>query len=272
MSQPSKRARISQSVNEIQQEFSSQLTSQDISGDHSHEEMERKAKELVRYALACEFKKIIIRKEDINKKILQGYSRQFKRVFTIAQTILYDIFGMALIEIPAKERMKPVSASAAISSQNPSEAITKLPSSNTYILCNALNQHVDASSVIHYTETEYANMGLLYLILSLIFVNERIISEGDLKKYLNKVGVPSTSNTFGDLEKLISTYTKQGYLYRVKRTENTANNEPEWDYQWGPRAKVELQYKDLCKFIASFYEVDDMNEFQKNIFKAASIE
>lgn len=93
-----------------------------------------------------------------------------------------------------------------------------------------------------------------------------------MKKYLSKVGISLMSNAFGDLEKLISTYTKQGYLYRVKRTENTANNEPEWDYQWGPRAKVELQYKDLCKFIASFYEIDDMNDFQKNIFKAAGIE
>lgn len=87
---------------------------------------------------------------------------------------------MALIEIPARERTKVASVSTATSSQNPSaETIGKIPSTNTYILCNALNQHIDASSVIYYTETEYAKMGLLYLILSLIFVNEQVLSEGN---------------------------------------------------------------------------------------------
>lgn len=60
------------------------------------------------------------------------------------------------------------------------------------------------------------------------------------------MGVKDQSNAFGDLEKLLTLYVKQGYLHRIKET-----NEEESIYQWGPRSKIEISSKDLARFMAS---------------------
>jgi hypothetical protein len=58
--------------------------------------------------------------------------------------------------------------------------------------------------------------------------------------------VKDQSAAFGDLEKLLALYVKQGYLLRIKET-----NEEENTYLWGPRSKIEISSKDLARFMAS---------------------
>jgi hypothetical protein len=54
-----------------------------------------------------------------------------------------------------------------------------------------------------------------------------------------------------DLEKLLSTFVKQGYLERQKtRSEQSQNSEKEpLEYRWGPRAKIEMPESNLIEFI-----------------------
>lgn len=63
-------------------------------------------KKLVRLALASEYSRQPIRRNDISLKVLgeQG-SRQFKNVFSMAQKELKERFGMQMAEQPVKEKV-----------------------------------------------------------------------------------------------------------------------------------------------------------------------
>jgi hypothetical protein len=62
-------------------------------------------KKLVRLALACEYARIPIRRNDISQKVLDPGSRQFKYVFDNAQKQLRERFGMEMVEQPSKEKV-----------------------------------------------------------------------------------------------------------------------------------------------------------------------
>jgi hypothetical protein len=63
-------------------------------------------KKLVRLAMASEYSRLPIRRNDISAKVLgeQG-SRQFKVVFEQAQRELKQRFGMEMSELPAREKV-----------------------------------------------------------------------------------------------------------------------------------------------------------------------
>ncbi|KAI8328580.1 MAGE family-domain-containing protein [Chlamydoabsidia padenii] len=240
------------------------LVSSSVGND---EELNRKVKDVVRYALACEYKKMIIRKEDINKKILHEHSRQFNTVFKKAKEQLVEIFGMDLLEIPVRDK---IGKNRATQSQQPNSSEVQAPqakpqSTNSFILYNCLNKELEAHQILHETDEEYASMGLLYFILSIIFVNEQELGEVQLKSYLDKVGVKDQSSDFGDLDKLLTLYVKQGYLHRFK-------DEEEYTYQWGSRSKAEISYKALAKFVSSVYGTEADTNLEETILKSAGID
>lgn len=61
-------------------------------------------KKLVRYALACEYARIPIRRDGIRDKVLGNNPRAFKKVFDGAQLSLRRVFGMEMVELPVKEK------------------------------------------------------------------------------------------------------------------------------------------------------------------------
>lgn len=63
-------------------------------------------KKMVRLAIASEYSRLPIRRNDISAKVLgeQG-SRQFKLVFDQAQRELRQRFGMEMTELPAREKV-----------------------------------------------------------------------------------------------------------------------------------------------------------------------
>lgn len=63
-------------------------------------------KKMVRLAIASEYSRLPIRRNDISAKVLgeQG-SRQFKLVFNQAQQELRQRFGMEMTELPAREKV-----------------------------------------------------------------------------------------------------------------------------------------------------------------------
>jgi len=62
-------------------------------------------KKLVRLALASEYQRRPIRRADISEKVLGSQGRQFKKVFDQAQLDLRSVFGMEMVELPAKEKV-----------------------------------------------------------------------------------------------------------------------------------------------------------------------
>lgn len=61
------------------------------------------AKKLVRLALACEYQRKPIRRQDVADKVLGTNNRSFKIVFQRAQLQLSSVFGMELVALPARE-------------------------------------------------------------------------------------------------------------------------------------------------------------------------
>ncbi|CAO3593589.1 unnamed protein product [Absidia cylindrospora] len=271
MSQAAKRARLDRNTNE-EEEYEPTTTSTQSRKQTTFspvpldsEGTNRLVKDVIRYFLTCEYKKTIIRKDDINKKVLHEHSRQYNTIFKAAREQLLDTFGMALLEIPAKDikgRNKPPATATGSSQQPASQGRT--PSTHSYILYNCLNKDLEAYKVIHQTDEEYASMGLLYFILSVILVNEQELQERELLGYLTSAGLESQSDTFGDLGKMLALYVKQGYLQKFKETMDNQDS-----YQWGPRSKSEISYKDLIKFMSTVCEPDDEKDFEEAIFKSA---
>lgn len=62
-------------------------------------------KKLIRLALACEYQRRPIRRADVSEKVLGSAGRQFKKVFEQAQMELRSVFGMEMVELPARERV-----------------------------------------------------------------------------------------------------------------------------------------------------------------------
>ncbi|KAG2044095.1 MAGE family-domain-containing protein, partial [Suillus americanus] len=65
-------------------------------------ELDRKASDLVRFALFMEQRRTLIRREDINKKVLGSNSRLFNPVLERAQKLLRKTFAMELVELQSR--------------------------------------------------------------------------------------------------------------------------------------------------------------------------
>lgn len=70
--------------------------------DNNADQMKKK---LARLALACEYQRRPIRRADVSEKVLVSQGRQFRKVFEEAQIELQSVFGMEMVELPAREKV-----------------------------------------------------------------------------------------------------------------------------------------------------------------------
>ncbi|KAH8556720.1 MAGE family-domain-containing protein [Umbelopsis sp. PMI_123] len=236
------------------------------SAEQTSQEIERKVNDTVRYALACEHRKQVIRRDDISKKILADYSRSFPVIFERTQAKLRHLFGMELTELASKDK----SAAAKRATANGKAALSK-----TYVLRNILPEEQNDSQIIHHIDDEYQSTGLLYVILALIFVNEQSMNDEMLMSHLNRLRIAEESETFGDRAKILDGFVRQGYLQRQKLNIDTAqSDQPVFQYSWGPRAKAEIPEQNMVGLISSVYHVQgsELDKLQDSIYKAAAID
>lgn len=59
----------------------------------------------MRYALACEFSRLPIRRTEVVKKVMDEEGRDFRTVFAEAQMMLQATFGMVMKEQPGKDKV-----------------------------------------------------------------------------------------------------------------------------------------------------------------------
>ncbi|KAI9277283.1 MAGE family-domain-containing protein [Phascolomyces articulosus] len=112
------------------------------------EVFQRKIRDTVRYALACECKRQPIRRVEINKKILQERSYEFNEVQQEANRILKHLFGFEMIELKPKER----SSLDSNKGKAPAKAST---AAKAYIICSTLDNKYRTPELIHRSEEEY---------------------------------------------------------------------------------------------------------------------
>ncbi|CDH52572.1 mage family protein [Lichtheimia corymbifera JMRC:FSU:9682] len=231
-----------------------------------NETLSRKVKDTVRYALACEYRRQPIRRDDINKKVLQERTREFKQVHAAAQRKLKHLFGMEMVEMGQRE--KP-SVKGKAKDENAKPVTTR-----SYILRSILDNKYNEPELIKRKDEDYESMGILYVILALIFTNERAMHDVNLKEHLDRLNIHDDGSKFGDREKLLDGFVKQGYLHRAKvGDEARGNNDNVWEYYWGPRARAEILDSNIVDFIISFFgeENVDVEDLSANIFKASGV-
>ncbi|KAI9145327.1 MAGE family-domain-containing protein [Paraphysoderma sedebokerense] len=230
-----------------------------------HDVLQRKATDLVRLALFQENAHTCLKRDDISKKVLKEYNRSFTPVFNAAQEKLKDIFGMEMVELPSKERVL-LPGKAKQTNSGPTKS---------YVLRNVLKPEVVAASEMINFKEDNAYMGLLGIILSLIYVKEKVASDEFLLPKLRRLGIERGENhpVFKmDYDKLMAHFEKQYYIQRNKLPVDPSaaqDNTNIYEYRWGSRAKVEFEGETIVNFIQHIYQTPDDNQLREIIIKSA---
>ena len=196
----------------------------------SVEDRERIANDIVRYLLKEDYKKHPIKQMDIRKQALKDNSRAFHSLMKIAVAKLHNVFGIDVIE-------------------------TEVGKQKAYLLINALDNKYDAPHQVWPPE-DHANMGLVMVILSVIFMKGNVLPEDDLFDLLARLGITADrpSETFGDIRHLIMTdFVRQGYL-EMEREQGS--DPPVHLFRWGARAKAETSKRHAMDFICQVFGED----------------
>ncbi|KAK3701259.1 hypothetical protein RRG08_066752 [Elysia crispata] len=194
-------------------------------------EKEKRVNELVQYMLIMDQKKIPIKKRDINRVILKGQNRAFNGVMEEAAEKLLEVYGFKIIEL--QDKLK-----------------------DSYILVNNLELNESQKKLINTNQKDNAEMGLVFVILGMIFMNQNVIHEDEMWHALKKLGIfqDDLHSTFGNVKNLImKEFVRKGYL----RTElNTSTDPPTNDIYWGQRAEHEITKRNMLSMVC------DINETQ----------
>ncbi|RKP11098.1 MAGE homology domain-containing protein [Thamnocephalis sphaerospora] len=229
-------------------------------------EMNRKVKDLVRLALAAERQRVPLKREDIAKKVLKDHSRAFRVIFEKTQVQLRRVFGMELVELPTREKAQQIGVSAA----RRAAVHREKTSTNTFVLRSILPAELRHAELIDWGE-DAALMGFSMVVLSLIYVNERTLSEERLHHYLRKLGVTERPHPqLKSLEVALMRMVKIGYLDRVTSSGDSGDVSA-IEYRWGPRAKVEMDEREMADFVVKVFGDQAPADLVQSIRRASGV-
>ncbi|KAF2274942.1 MAGE-domain-containing protein [Westerdykella ornata] len=238
-------------------------------GGHASGSTAQLAKSLVRYALACEYARIPIKRQDVAQKgaqerslLLGAHSRQFRQVFDAANSQLLDTFGMEMVELPNKEKTTIRQKRAAAASESQSKT------SNQWVLRNVLPEAFRAPEIIPppripNSELESAYVGLYTMVIALISLSGGTLSEGKLDRFLKRMN--AHHNTPVDsTEEILKRMVKEGYIVRVKDT----SGDEVVDYYVGPRGKVEVGEDAVANMVRTVYSGSSIEDLEQRISRS----
>ncbi|KAG1858529.1 MAGE-domain-containing protein [Suillus subluteus] len=194
-------------------------------------ELDRKASDLVRFALFMEQRRTLIRREDINKKVLGSNSRLFNSVLERAQKLLKKTFAMELVELQSRNYREQDNVVAGDDLQEARNATgvkkkTAAAGSKTYILRSVLDpiiieeaartderlyeeQIADCQEdgdddddmprsygcIISWsTADQVGALGVLHVILAIILASGRSMTDLELRAHLKRLGLSSNES------------------------------------------------------------------------------
>ncbi|KAI1417142.1 MAGE-domain-containing protein [Hypoxylon sp. FL1857] len=236
-------------------------------GDGTEDQL---VKKLVRYALACEYARIPIRRDGIREKVLGSHPRSFKRVFEGAQAQLQKVFGMEMVELPVKEKRTLKEKQKANARKAASQNAT---SSRQYILISTLSpeyksQSIIAPSRIPSTPEEAAYVGFYTMVISLIVLNGGELSDTKLRRYLIRMNAGQNlpmDKTDNVLQKAV----KQSYVDKV--VEKSDGDEDTVTWCVGSRGRVEVPPESIAAVIREVWG-DLPDDFNKKLQRSLGIQ
>ncbi|XP_059189754.1 necdin-like 2 isoform X2 [Centropristis striata] len=194
----------------------------------SSAQVDQKTAEVVQYFLVRDQKKIPVRRADLVKQVVQKeYRNIYPEIMKRAARTFDEVFGLKMVEIDAKNHM--------------------------YILINKL-ETVEGESPIN--SPTNPKMGLLFVILSLIFMKGGTVRENLIWNTLKKLRVDpgEKHDEFGDVKRVVTDeFVRQRYLEYVK----IPHTEPvEYEFRWGQRADVEVSKAKILEFMGQLHDQD----------------
>uniref|UniRef100_A0A8C1M2A3 Necdin-like 2 n=3 Tax=Cyprinus carpio TaxID=7962 RepID=A0A8C1M2A3_CYPCA len=220
----------------------SQITSSQVQRAREHftpVQIDRKVAEVVQFILIKDQKKIPIRRADIGKHVIKEYKGIYTEIMNRVCRTFEQVFGLQLVEID--------------------------PKNHIYILINKLEPiHGEPVSM----RPGNPKTGLLFVILSVIFMKGGVIKENLVWNTLKKLRVDpgEKHDEFGDVKKVVTDeFVRQKYLEYVK----IPHTEPvEYEFRWGLRAEKEVSKLKLLEFVGELFGQDPQSWTQQ--FREAS--
>ncbi|KAK4548650.1 hypothetical protein LTR36_009561 [Oleoguttula mirabilis] len=210
-------------------------------GIHAHGDssLDQMVKKLVRLALACEYQRRPIRRGDISEKVLGTAGRQFKHVFAQAQVSLRTVFGMEMVELPAREKVTLAQRRAAAKTADKSKTAA------SWVLISVLPTQFRDPEILQppaaptaEEESKYASV--YTLLIALISLSGGSLPDAKMDRYLRRVQMEDNTPiaTHAKTELLLKRMEKDGYIVKIKESTGTGEEDVSWTV--GPRGKVEV--------------------------------
>ncbi|KAI1434133.1 MAGE protein [Xylaria sp. CBS 124048] len=225
-------------------------------------------KKLVRYALACEYARIPIKRDGIKERVLGPHGRAFRKVFDGAQEQLQKVFGMEMAELPLREK-RTIKDKQKAAKRGASQASG---SSRQYILISSLPtayraQPIMGPSRIPSTADEAAYVAFYTLIVSLITLSGGELSETRLRRYLTRLNA-SQNLPMDKTENILQKLIRQGYLDKV--VERVEGDEDSITWCVGPRGKIEVSPHSIAQFVSEVWG-NPPDDFDKKLEKSLGV-
>ncbi|KAF3937084.1 hypothetical protein ABW19_dt0207197 [Dactylella cylindrospora] len=223
---------------------------------------------LVRLALAMEYQKKPIRRQDISEKVLGAkHKADFKEVFAEAQDALRNVFGFSMVELPAqteKITLAQQRRQAAAEAQRGGQATEKKKSAEkatvkSWHVINILPEKYRIP-IVHapVLPDDRTVLGIGMIIVAIVYLSSRSLSENTLRRHLRKFGIedriPVEGNReTGSMENIMGKLIREGYLVKLK-DEVVLGQEQTFTYVIGPRGKLEMGREGVHNIVAKIYE------------------
>ncbi|TFK80919.1 MAGE-domain-containing protein [Polyporus arcularius HHB13444] len=312
----SRRARVAEESEEEEHIPIDGVEEEDGEQDKAQGEISRKARDLVRLALFHEQRRMPLRRDEISKKVLGTGTRSFAPVLEAANNILQQTFGMELVELHTMPTEKDMSdKDKELLKQTGVKKKATTTGTKTYILRSTLdpalielacspdadireleqkenrddNQEFaeddnpigtrSTGSIFAWQNADQLpSIGILYVILALILVEGRVISDNDLRAILKRLQLPPSapiplssqaSNQCVTIDAYLAHLMRQGYIEKLhvgssgkggaKRARATQATQAAddahlqaFEWRWGPRALGEIGEPGIARFVSEF--------------------
>ncbi|XP_012682896.1 necdin-like 2 [Clupea harengus] len=190
-------------------------------------QIDRKVAEVVQFVLIKDQRKVPIRRADIAKHVIKEYKAMYQDIMKRVCRTFEQVFGLKLVEIDSK--------------------------SHVYILTNKLESLPEEPVSMVPTSPKY---GLLFTILSVIFMKGGVVKEALVWNFMKKLRVDpgERHDLFGDVKKLVTDeFVRQKYL-EIARIPHT--DPVEFEFRWGVRAEKEVSKKKLLEIVGELFDQD----------------
>ncbi|KAG0135845.1 MAGE family-domain-containing protein [Tuber indicum] len=246
---------VSAEQDDVEDEVASGAEGMEATQDSNKERM---IKKLVRYAISAEYTRVPIKRTEISSKVLGSHWRMFKEVFAGAQLELERVFGMRMVELPLREKTK-------LSQRRAAQTSDKVPlTSKYYVLTTILPEKFREPEIVQpFGVKEQAYVGLTTMIVSLIYLNGRSITETKLDRYLRRMNA-DRSTAAGETERVLQSMIRHGYISKQK---DDNANDGTFDYVLGPRGKVEIGTDGVLSMIKTVYATNVPEDVEKRMMR-----